>query len=175
MRTRSTFCYLLSVVITGALATAAPAAEPNARPHIAGPHVRALTPRIAKLIEQAIERSPTFAALVAAIDKSDVLVHVEEVHRIGHGIEGRLSFIYANEDVRYLRAQVRAGRGDVDTMSVVGHELQHALEVALHDNVRDEKAFTALYVRIGDRPDPHRFDTAAAREVGWRVRRELND
>ena len=170
MHTRSTLCCLLAICIAGA----ATAAEPNDRPHIAGPHVRALTPRVAKLLEEAIERSPTFAALVAAIDKSDVIVHVEEVHQIGHGIEGRLSFIYANNDVRYLRAQVRAGRGAVDTMSVVGHELQHALEVALHDNVRDEKAFTALYVRIGDRPDPHRFDTAAAREVGWRVRRELN-
>jgi hypothetical protein len=174
VRTRSTLCCLLAVFIAGAVATAATGAEPNARPRIAGPHVRPVTPRVARLLEEAIARSPTFAALVAAIDKSDVIVHVEEVHRIGHGIEGRLSFIYANDDVRYLRAQVRAGRGAVDTMAVVGHELQHALEVALHDNVRDEKAFTALYVRIGDRPDPHRFDTAAAREVGSRVRKELN-
>lgn len=174
MHTRSALCCLLAIFIAGAAATLAAAAEPNGRPRIAGPHVRAVTPRVAKLIEEAIERSPTFAALVAAIDRSDVIVHVEEVHRIGHGIEGRLSFIYATGDVRYLRAQVRAGRNPVDTMSVVGHELQHALEVAVHDNVRDEKAFMALYVRIGDRPDPHRFDTAAAREVGWRVRRELN-
>ena len=86
----------------------------------------------------------------------------------------QLSFVYANDDVRYLRAQVRSRRGAADTMSVIGHELQHALEVAVHPSVRDEKAFAALYVRIGDRTELHRFDTAAAREAGVRVRRELN-
>lgn len=174
MHTRSALCYLLAFFVTGVAATAAPAAEPNARPRIPGPHVRGASPAMTKLLTEAIHRSPTFAALVAAIDKSDVIVHVEEVERLGHGVDGQLSFVYANDDVRYLRAQVRSRRGAADTMSVIGHELQHALEVAVHPSVRDEKAFAALYVRIGDRAEPHRFDTAAAREAGVRVRRELN-
>ena len=171
MHRRSTLCCLLAVLL--AVATAA-AAEPNVRHRVPGSHVRGASPRMMQLLEQAIVRSPTFAALVAAIDRTDVIVHVEEVPKLGHGIEGRLTFVCAAGGVRYLRAQVRAGRGAVDTMSVIGHELQHALEVAEHETVRDEKSFAALYVRIGDRPVLEHFDTAAAREAGRRVRRDLN-
>ena len=175
MHTRSALRCLFALLVTAVAATeAAPAAETNARPRIPGPHVRGASPAMTKLLTEGIDRSPTFAALVAAIDKSDVIVHVQEVERLGHGVDGQLSFVYANDDVRYLRAQVRTRRGAADTMSVIGHELQHALEVAAHPSVRDEKAFAALYVRIGDRAEPHRFDTAAAREAGARVRRELN-
>jgi hypothetical protein len=67
------------------------------------------------------------------------------------------------------------GRGHIDTMSVVGHELQHALEVAMNTDVRDDVSFGALYARIGDQPArPDRYDTAAAREAGRRVRNEMS-
>jgi hypothetical protein len=60
-------------------------------------------------------------------------------------------------------------------MSIVGHELQHALEVALQPSVRDLASFATLYMRIGDQPvRSDRFDTAAAREAGRRVRNEMN-
>lgn len=173
MHRRPALSCLLAVFIAASSATSALAVEPHARPRIPGAHVRGASPRMTMLLQQAIERSPTFAALVDAIDKTDVIVHVEELDNLGPGIDGRLSFVYATDEVRYLRAQVRSRRGRVETMSTIGHELQHAVEVAAHASVRDEKAFAALYLRIGDRADVHRFDTAAAREAGTRVRREI--
>jgi hypothetical protein len=151
-----------------------PAASPKPT-HVAGPHVRGASPRMAKLLDLAIQRSHTFAALVKAIDATDVIVHVEEIRTLPTGVDGRLTFVHAAGGVRYVRAQVAMGRGAIDTMSVVGHELQHALEVALAQDVRDEASFEALYMRIGDRPaHPDRYDTAAAREAGRRVRNEMS-
>lgn len=169
---------LLAVVVIGGTDTRARTVEPNARPsapHVPGPHVRGASPRMSQLLDHAIRKSPTFAALVKAIDATDVIVHVEEVRSLPAGVDGRLAFVHATAGVRYLRAQVEMGRGTVDTMSVVGHELQHALEVAMHPKVRDEATFGALYMRIGDRPiRPDGFDTPAAREAGRRVRNEMN-
>ncbi len=177
MRKCFTLCLLALVIVGGAdmrARTIDPAASPST-PHVAGPHVRGASPRMMKMLDLAIQRSRTFAALVKAIDATDVILHVEEVRTLPVGIDGRLSFVHATGGVRYLRAQVAMGRGAVDTMSVVGHELQHALEVALAKEVRDEASFEALYVRIGDRPShPDRYDTAAAREAGRRVRNEMS-
>ena len=177
MRKCFTLC-LLALVIVGGTDMRARTIDPAASPspaRVAGPHVRGATPRISKMLDFAINRSRTFANLVKDIDATDVIVHVEEVRTLPSGIDGRLTFVHAAGGVRYLRAQVAAGRGAIDTMSVVGHELQHALEVALERGVRDEASFEALYMRIGDRPShPDRYDTAAAREAGRRVRNEMS-
>ena len=177
MRKCFTLCLLALVMVGGTdmrARTTDPAADPSP-PRVAGPHVRGASLRMSKMLDHAIQRSPTFAALVEAIDATDVIVHVEEVRTLPAGVDGRLTFVTATTGVRYLRAQVVAGRGAVDTMSVVGHELQHALEVAMEKNVRDEATFTRLYMRIGDQPArADRFDTAAAREAGRRVRNEMS-
>jgi hypothetical protein len=169
---------LLALVVFGRTDTRARTIDPDARPsatHVAGPHVRGASPRMSQLLEHAIQKSRTFADLVKAIDATDVIVHVEEVRTLPVGVDGRLAFVHATAGVRYLRAQVLMGRGTVDTMSVVGHELQHALEVAMHKKVRDEASFGMLYMQIGDRPaGPDGYDTAAAREAGRRVRNEMS-
>jgi len=168
---------LLALVMAGGSGLRAHITDPAARPtgHVAGPHVRGASPRMAQMLELAIRRSPTFAALVKQIDATDVIVHVEEVPQLPSGIDGRLTFVHAAGGVRYLRAQVVMGRGTIDVMSTVGHELQHALEVAQAREVRDEGSFEALYMRIGDKPArPDRYDTPAAREAGRRVRNEMS-
>ena len=167
---------LLALVMSGGIGLRAGTTDPAARPtHVAGPHVRGASPRMTQLLQLAIQRSYTFASLVKQIDATDVIVHVEEVPTLPSGIDGRLTFVHAAGGVRYLRAQVAMGRGVIDLMSTVDHELQHALEVALAREVRDEASFEALYVRIGDKPaHPDRYDTPAAREAGRRVRDEMS-
>ena len=177
MRKYFTLC-LIALVMAGGTGLRAHVTDPDATLKAAkgpGPRVRGASPRMGKMLEFAIQRSRTFASLVKAIDATDVIVHVEEVPNLPAGIDGRLTFVHAAGGVRYLRAQVAKGRGPIDTMSTVGHELQHALEVALAADVRDEASFEALYMRIGDRPaHPDRYDTAAAREAGRRVRNEMS-
>jgi hypothetical protein len=168
---------LLALVMSGGIGLRAHTTDPAARPtpHVAGPHVRGASARMTQMLHFAIQRSHTFAALVKQIDATDVIVHVEEVPNLPSGIDGRLTFVHAAGGVRYLRAQVAMGRGVIDVMSTVGHELQHALEVALAQDVRDQASFEALYMRIGDKPaHPDRYDTAAAREAGRRVRYEMS-
>ena len=177
MRNYFTLC-LLALVMVGGTSLRARTIDPDGRPgpaRVAGPHVRGTTTRMSEMLRDATKRSPTFAALVTALDATDVLVHVEEVRQLPVGIDGRLAFVHAAGGVRYLRVQVLMGRGSIDTMATVGHELQHALEVATQPSVRDIASFAALYVRIGDQPTrSDRFDTAAAREAGRRVRNEMS-
>ena len=175
MRNYFTLC-LLALVMVGGTSLRARTIDPDGGPpRVAGTHVRGTTTRMSEMLRDAIKRSPTFAALVKAIDATDVIVHVEEVPQLPAGVDGRLAFVHAAGGVRYLRAQVLMGRGSIDTMATVGHELQHALEVATQPTVRDVASFAALYMRIGDQPTrSDRFDTAAAREAGRRVRNEMS-
>ena len=178
MRTSSAISCLLAFVVLGVTGTTVGAVEPAPRAavgHIPGPHVRGASKRMSRLLEQAIKQSPTFAELVSALDTTDVIVHVQELERLPAGVDGRLTFVVVAGEVRYLRAQVRGGRSVVEIMSTVGHELQHALEVAMDETVRDTESFGNLYQRIGDQPAHRdRYDTEAARTAGRRVKREMS-
>jgi len=76
--------------------------------------------------------------------------------------------------VRYLHVQVASGLSFEELVAVVGHELQHAVEVAAHPEVRDPSSLAILYEMIGiPSPVQNRYDTSAARIMGKRVRAEL--
>jgi hypothetical protein len=73
-----------------------------------------------------------------------------------------------------VRIQVQAFLALDHTISIIGHELQHALEIAGAPNVYDESTMRKFYERIGvGRTDMHGFDTEAARVAGDQVRLEL--
>ena len=48
---------------------------------------------------------------------------------------------------RYLRIQISAAPRGVELIALIGHELQHALEVAASPDVRDEQSLITLYQR----------------------------
>ena len=153
-------------------------AEPLAggRPDFLGLHVRGATPAVKTLIDEGIRRSPTFKALVERLNRSDVVVYINVTRDLPSGLDGRLCFMTYAGSVRYLHAQVLEGL-DVDSLiAVAAHELQHAVEVADHPEVKDTQALDRLYQRIGERsPVAHnRYDTPAARSTGRRVRQELS-
>ncbi len=61
-------------------------------------------------------------------------------------------------------------------IATIAHELQHAVEVIDDDNVNDEKSLVALYRRIGQQSgnaSPSRWETTAAQQAGFQVRKEL--
>jgi len=143
-------------------------------PHI-GPHVRGATPQITALIKRAVSRSPTFAALVTALNQTDVIVYIERTRRLPSGVDGQLAFSGAAGPLRYLRAQIIIDLEEDAMLSVAGHELQHALEVAAHPEVRDTATLGTLYERIGiGMAHRGRYDTAAAQQAGRKVRNELS-
>jgi hypothetical protein len=153
----------------------------NARPlpadaMLASPdrHVRSVDARITKLLSDGTRRSPTFADLVTALHQTNVIVYVESSHALSPEIAGRILLQTVAGTQRYLRVQVRATLPPDQMISVIAHELRHALEVADDPAVVDDVGLTMLYQRIGHVTyGMQGFDTDAARETGKRVRTEL--
>ena len=137
-------------------------------------HVRGVGPTVAALLERGARRSYTFARLLDAIERSDVIVYVEAVETLPTTVAGRLMFASSAHGQRYLRIQVAPFGPTEDMISTLGHELQHAIEVADSPEVHDEKALVELYKRIGHYAGGKgHFDTVAAREAGKTVRTEI--
>jgi len=74
---------------------------------------------------------------------------------------------------RYVRIQIALRGAPDDAIAILGHELQHAIEVAQEVSVNGQDELAALYRRIGTRSGDKVYDTVAAQEVGRLVRREL--
>ena len=136
--------------------------------------VRSGNPRITKLLSDGVRRSRTFADLVTTLHRTNVIVYVEPVNNLPRDVAGRILLQTVAGAERYLRVQVRATMPGDQTISVIAHELRHALEVADDPAVVDDAGLTVLYQRIGHVTfGAHGFDTDAAREAGRRVRDEL--
>lgn len=149
-------------------ATAAPASS------AIGARVRAATAPVQALLTTGARRSPTFARLLRDLSATDIIVYVEATTHLPLGLNGRLTFLTSAGGIRYLRVQIPEGVGLFEGIATIGHELQHALEIAAAPQVRDSAGVAALYRQIGMQgPGQDRYDTAAARIVGRRVRAEL--
>ena len=70
------------------------------------------------------------ARLVTALHQTDVIVYVEPTFGLPEDMAGRLLFSAVAGNQRYLRIQVRATVQGDQLISLIGHELKHALEVA---------------------------------------------
>ena len=165
---------VLTALPAAAVEPAVTTHEQRARGRSAG-QVRGEGPLMNKVIADGVERSGTFAQLVAALDRSDVIVYVQASYTLPPNVEAQLSFLGAAKNgPRFLRIQVRATADTNERLSLIGHELQHAVEVAHAADVRDEAGLERLYRRIGhSRRQSREYDTAAAREAGRRVMEEL--
>ena len=63
-------------------------------------------------------------------------------------------------------------------MAQIGHELQHAVEIASNSDVIDAATLSGLHERIGERRDSRgdiRYETEAAIQAGQRVLREIHE
>ena len=131
-------------------------------------HVRSSDPEIATVIKAGFEQSGTFRRLVEALDRSDVIVYVAlKVRREGLG--GYLAHNVLNAGpYRYLHVAIGLRGTDARVISILAHELQHALEVAEHldarDPVRVERLFARLSVDNGCAVG-NCFETQAARDI----------
>ncbi len=136
-------------------------------------HIRAMQGSTRTLLRRGYRESPSFAALVKRLQRSDVYVYVEQVDRLPGALEGRLMMLPRAHEHRYVRIQLAMHGAPEDCIAVLGHELQHAVEVAEAEDVFDEAGMNRLYQRIGIRGGEHLYDTAAAQQMGRTVRREL--
>jgi hypothetical protein len=125
------------------------------------------------LIADAREQSPTFANMLDQLERSDVIVYFEGVPRFEKNLRGCVHFMGASAGYRYLRAQIRTMMNRYDIMASLAHELQHAIEISRHPEVRSEADLAELYKRIGDERERWMFETNEAQSAGRTVRLEI--
>jgi hypothetical protein len=159
---------LAVAVMCGAGAAAAAAPLPDAQ-EPAGAHVRGADPKARLLLQDGAARSTTISRLLHALESSNVIVYVET------GVldrPGRLLFVTAGPDCRFLRISIRVPGRDADLIAWLGHELQHAVEIAAAPEVRDQNGVMDLYRRIGF-ADRSIVESKTAQDVWTRVRDEV--
>jgi hypothetical protein len=137
-------------------------------------HIRTTDNAVRRLMRRGYRESRTFASLVARLQRSDVIVYIEDVPRLPGALEGRMMMLPRAHGYRYVRIQVALRGAPEDSIALLGHELQHAVEIAEAVEVSDTVGLSELYQRIGMRSGPHVYDTTAAQEAGKTVRRELS-
>ena len=134
--------------------------------------VRGMNKTATQFIDQAVRLSPTIAAQIRALEDSDLIVYVG-LQILGHSTDGKTILTGVTNRARFLRITVNAKGHMVDRVVVLGHELQHALEIAAAPEARDIASLRELYRRIGVDPSAHsRFETEEARQVAFAIRNE---
>lgn len=78
---------------------------------------------------------------------------------------------------RYVRVSIRSGCARDLSIAILGHELQHAVEIAETADIVNAESLAAHHRRIGVRSCPGApivcYDTAQARKIGETVLIEL--
>ena len=127
------------------------------------------------LVEQGLVRSATLRHLEDRLRQSRVIAYLAASYDLP--ARGRTRLVGAGGGWRYLLIDLDTRLARIDLLSLLGHELQHAVEIAEAAEVVDESSLIALYQRIGlsqrDSSSGLAFDTRSAIEAGHQVFAEL--
>jgi hypothetical protein len=148
-----------------------PARAPG--PSVAGAsHIRTVDADADTLLGEGWTRSATFRRLVEALEESDLFVYVE----MGYlGLPAQLQFAAATPVGRYVRITINAGQEFEDTqVAWLGHELQHAVEVAAAPDVTSAETLDLFYSRFAQKMHDHAWCTPEAQAVTGQVMAELS-
>jgi hypothetical protein len=141
-----------------------------------GPRLRAQDDRVKGAIREGAARSSTFKALVDRLESSDVIVYIAVNPTIKSNLSGMLTWMTRAGGFRYVRASISPDQTLDQMIATVAHELRHAVEVAEDSTVQDEHTLVAMYRKIGRQNGSDswdRWETTAAQQAGFQVRREL--
>lgn len=131
--------------------------------------VRCLDPEATRVFKEALATSPTVTRMVERLQDTDLIVVIEAAP-LEKVTRGQVRIVAAVAGVRYLRIRLTIPLLPTIATSVLGHELQHALEIAAMPEVCDEVSLWYAYRRIGfaTRAGGY-FETEAALATGERV------
>jgi hypothetical protein len=173
MTTRVADVFLLLTLLCGVAVDPLRADDIDDEPK---PRLRITDPQLQALLQRGVEQSPSLRALIDRLDRTDVVVYVQ-CARLRSGIDGQLTFVSAAAGLRYVIVQIAWQLPPPRRIATIGHELQHALEVAAHPAIVDQPSMKEAYGRIGyERERISRgaaFNTAAAVHAGERIWKEL--
>ncbi len=134
-----------------------------------------LSTAAASLLLTATERSPLVNRLLRELGRSDVVVYVTNLKAADRvGPRSYMSFLALDATHRYLLVRIdHWSISQAERIALLGHELQHALEVAEASEVRNVETMARMFRRIGSEVALNTFETRGAREVAHLIRREL--
>lgn len=170
------FCLFLATEAETA-ETSSPANANSSATFAGNSAVRSTTDFVRQLIDQGFRRSPTFRHEVLSLEGSDLIVIIEPTGQMPPGITGYLTYVTTAQSCRIVRILFDMHRAPTQAIAIIGHELQHAIEVATHPEVVSAETLRAMYERIGWRN--HRtsqgemFDSAEAITAGHVILGEL--
>ena len=110
--------------------------------------LRVADPQLRNTIDQGLARSWTLRQLESRLEQASVIVYLSRVPLI-RGMAGRTRLIGAGGGWRFLSVEVDDRIAGLDLLTVVGHELRHAVEIADAAYVVDADSMLDLYRRIG--------------------------
>jgi hypothetical protein len=149
------------------------AAEVNVQVGSRDSRIRCLDREARRIVERAVAGSPTVARMFADLEKSDLIVGIQ-LCPLPKPLLGEARIVMATPDVRYVRIRIKIPDSTDALISVLGHELQHALELAAARDVRTAEAQAELFRRIGyERHSGGYFETPAALDASRAVAAEI--
>jgi hypothetical protein len=132
---------------------------------------RPLDPLAAETFERALAGSRLVRSLVATLESSNVIVHIQASRQLPASIGGMTRFVTARGGYRYLRITIAVDLPPSAQTAILGHELQHACEVA-ESGADDVASLQKLFARVGRRNGEY-FETQSALRVEKMIRMEL--
>ena len=122
------------------------AAQQNTQPIL---RVRSNDASIARLMEQAVTRSPIFKRLVTTVEASNGIIYIEAGLCAGRVLACLPSWMVSSGGNRFMRIVVDRQRLDSDELMVgaIAHELQHAIEALSDRFVTDGNKMFFFYRR----------------------------
>src|SRR5262245_24204356 len=164
--------YIVMSMLVGLMAARQTPALDGVRQPAHDPHIRPLEKDADRLIARGTERSATFRRLMTRLDQSDVIVYVRLSWNLPLHMGGRLLFLAVHGESRYLVIDLNRELARSALVALLGHELQHAVEVADAADVTSSADLKALYRRVGIQTGPDRYDSLAARRAGYDILQE---
>jgi hypothetical protein len=132
--------------------------------------------RFSGLVTAGLSRSDTFRRLVATLNASDVVVYVEP-KLTRQALGGYLAHsIVTQGGRRYVHIAIGMQGAERRLVSLLAHELQHAVEVAQTPDVQDveslQRMFSRLAIEFGCGGTTC-YETQAAKDVEYIVSEEF--
>ena len=147
-------------------------------PSLSADPIRPVTAELEQLVDAGYRQSSTFRTIVDGLAGSFVIVHVVPAASLHSGVAGGLHFVTTTANgYRYLRISIRTDLDPAVLIAVLGHELQHAFEIAQARHVVDLGTLRDFYHLTGipSCPDSRHecYDTTLAQRTGNSVYAEV--
>jgi hypothetical protein len=168
-----TYTAILSAALVLTLATVAGARERT----VDAPHLRATNQASGALLADAQQKSATVRELVNKLEQSNVVAYVNVTPLDKGTPTSGLNYVGSSSVQRFVLITIADDASADRRIELLGHELQHAADVAATKWVTSDVQFQRYISMIGwrDSTTARGYETAAANATERQVRRDVRE